>query len=391
MGTEYSAGFQKCNSDVLKRAGVKDGSIMLDNGMKYRMILLPDDQGMELATLQILEGLVKEGAIICGPKPVYTLSMKNAEENDRQLGVLADKLWRLAGNSGEYANTYGKGRVYGGTSLEEVISEENFAPDFSTAEQADPPLIYIHKKSGSADLWFLVNQEDREVTRTCRFLAAGTDPQLWDPLYGEMFHMDRFTVSEGITEFSLTFPPKGSLFVLFGIPQNQDMPTHKDLLNSYPIEEFSGTITFDELPDRVPVPISDLKFYPMFDDSEIRYYSGEVSYSVSFDLPDSVATKDPLHLSLGAVADGYQVTLNGHTLGSAVFPDYRFTATSLATPGTNTLEVKVGNCYRNRIIGEIIREGELKTLWTTSPIGRYLDPGKPLKDAGIAGPVSFIW
>ncbi|MFH0758166.1 MAG: glycosyl hydrolase [Bacteroidota bacterium] len=382
---------QKCNSDILLRAEVTGGSIMLDNGMKYRMILLPDDQGMELATLKMLEVLVKKGAILWGPKPVHTLSMMNAEENDMELGALADKLWGPAGNSGEYGNTYGKGRVYGGSSLEEVIAAENFAPDFSTAEQADPPLIYIHKKTGSADLWFVANQEDREVTRTCRFLAAGSDPQLWDPLYGGMFNVDDVSTQGGITEFSLTFPPKGSLFVLFGIPQNGGLPIRKDLMNAYPVEEFNGTIAFDDLLDRAPVSISGFKSYTESDDPEVRYYSGEASYRVSFDLPDSVAGRDPLYLSLGAVADGYRATLNGHTLGSAVFPDYLFNATSTAVPGANTLEVKVGNCYRNRIIGEIIREGELKTLWTTSPIRQYLDSGKPLKAAGIEGPVSFLW
>jgi hypothetical protein len=55
------------------------------------------------------------------------------------------------------------------------------------------------------------------------------------------------------------------------------------------------------------------------------------------------------------------------------------------------LEVKVGNCYRNRIIGEMLLEGGLKTLWTTSPIGQYLDKEKPLVDAGITGPVRFLW
>jgi hypothetical protein len=384
-------GVQKCNTDLLRRAGVEDGRIVLENGMSYRVLLLPDDQGMELATLQTIEGLVKKGAIVSGPKPIRTLSLKNTEENDRELRALADRLWGPAGDSGKYVNEHGKGRVYGGYTAEKVIKAENLEPDFSTAENADPPLIYIHKKRGSADIWFVVNQEEREVTRTCRFRAAGSAPQVWDPLYGEMFNVDHVTATGGITEFSLTFPPKGSLFVLFGIPENSSLPLRTDLLNSFTITEFSGTITFEDLPERAPVAISAFRPYPAFGDPEIRYYSGQATYMVSFELPDSIANMDPLYLSLGAVADGCGVTLNGHFLGSAVFPGYRFTATSIAVPGTNMLEVKVGNCFRNRIIGETVREGGLKTLWTTSPIRQYLDPGKPLKDAGISGPVSFCW
>ena len=138
------------------------------------MILLPDDQGMELSTLRVIEALVKQGAVISGPKPVHTLSLKNAGENDRELRAVADQLWGTDNGSGKYLNSCGKGRVYGGYSLEEVIASENFEPAFSTAEKADPPLIYLHKKSGDSDLWFLVNQEEKEVTRTCRFLADGS-------------------------------------------------------------------------------------------------------------------------------------------------------------------------------------------------------------------------
>ncbi len=382
---------QKCNSDILVGASLKDGSVVLENGMSYRIILLPDDPGMELSTLHIIEALVKQGAIISGPKPVHTLSLKNAGDNDRKLRALTDQLWGPDNGSGKYLNTYGKGRVYGGYSLEEVIASEKFKPDFSTAEQADTPLIYIHKKSGGADIWFLVNQEEKEVTRTCRFLADGSIPQVWDPQYGAIYNVNEYSSSDGITGFSLTFPPKGSLFVLFGIPENRSLPVRSEPVHSFTIGELSGTITFEEFRDRAPVTISTFKFYPEYGDPEIIYYSGDASYSVQFEVPDSVAGMEPLYLSLGAVADGYSVLLNGHSLGSAVFPGYRFTATALAVPGSNTLEVKVGNCYRNRIIGEMTREGELKTLWTTSPIRQYLDPGKPLKEAGIAGPVQFLW
>jgi hypothetical protein len=137
--------------------------------------------------------------------------------------------------------------------------------------------------------------------------------------------------------------------------------------------------------------ITNFKQYSEYEDPEIMYYSGQSTWRVDFDLPDSIADKDPLYLSIGDVADGYGVSLNGHSLGSAVFPDYRFYATSIAQAGNNTLEIRVGNSFRNRIIGEMISDGELKTLWTTSPIHNYLDPGKPLTEAGISGPVRFMW
>ncbi len=99
------AGFavQKCNSDILLyHAKVKDGLIRLDNGISYRLLLLPDDQGMELSTLQQIAKLVKEGAIVTGPKPAHTLSLLHARENDSLLIALADQLWGAADGSGKY-------------------------------------------------------------------------------------------------------------------------------------------------------------------------------------------------------------------------------------------------------------------------------------------------
>ena len=382
---------QKCNLDVLRRAEVEEGRIVLDNGMSYRVLLLPGDRAMELETLQIIESLVNRGAIVSGPVPDHTLSLKDAEENDRELRELAGAIWAPAGENRKSVNRYGKGRVYSRYPVEEVIDAERLDPDFSTAENADPPLICIHKKRGGTDLWFVVNQEDREVTRTCRFRAAGSAPQVWDPLYGERFSVEHAEIPGGITEFNLTFPPKGSLFILFGLPEDNSLPAHPDPVNTFTVTEFSGTLRFDDLPDREPVTVSDLRPYAEFEHQAIRYYSGQATYNLRIDLPDSVAAGDPLWLSLGTIADGCRVTLNGHSLGSAVFPGYRFTATSMAVPGTNTLEVEVGNRFRNRFIGEMSGESEQETLWTTSPIGDYLDPGKPLTGAGITGPVHFFW
>lgn len=237
----------------------------------------------------------------------------------------------------------------------------------------------------------LVNQENKEVTRTCRFLAGGTTVQVWDPLYGETYRMDQAESTREITQLSLTFPPKGSLFVLTGFPENSSLPVFTIPSDSYTVSGFTGTLSFEGLPDREPVDISTFGSYTESEDPEIRYYSGQANYMLHFELPDSVADREQLFLSLGSVSNGYEVTLNGVLLGEAVFPDYRFDATGTAVAGTNTLDVKVGNCYRNSLIGELTGEGELKTLWTTSPIGNYLDPEKPLAKAGIDGPLRFLW
>ncbi len=383
---------QKCNSDILlHHAKVKDGWIQLDNGISYRLLLLPDDKGMELSTLQQIAKLVKEGAIVTGPKPTHTLSMLNAKENDSALAVLADKLWGADDGSGKHLHTFGKGRVYGGHSLDEVFVKEALQPDFATDDMEAHPLLWIHKKIGENDLWFVVNQEDREVTRQCFFRATGSTPQIWNPQYGTVSNAAAFKVTEETTSISVTFPPKGSLFFLFGQSEDPSLPIYGKPKVSWTLADFSGTISFQDLPDKAPVTITGFKPYQDFEDPDIKYYSGKTTYTIHFDLHDSIANKDILFLSLGKTDDAYEVILNDQLLGAAVFPNHRFQVTSLVKSGANTLEVNVGNSYRNKIIYEREKYGELKDLWTTSPMHQLPKPGMPLKDGGISGPVKLMW
>ncbi len=385
-------GIQKCNSDILlHHAKVKDGLIRLDNGISYRLLLLPNDHGMELSTLQQIAKLVKEGACVSGPKPTHTLSMLHAKENDSVLIALAENLWGEANSSGNYFHTYGKGRVYGGQTLDEVIAKEALQPDFATDDPKELSLLWIHKKIGENDLWFVVNQEDKEVTRHCLFRATGSTPQIWDPQYGSISSAGDFKITGGITRMSVTFPPKGSLFFLFGPEEDPSLPIYGKPMVSWTPADFSGSISFQDLPDKAPVTFTDFKPYQTFEDPDIKYYSGEAVYTIHFDLPDSIIDQDQLYLSLGKTDDGYEVVLNDHPLGTAVFPNYRFPITSLVKPGINTLEVHVGNCFRNRIINERMKYGELKDLWTTSPMHQLPKPGMPLRDGGISGPVRLMW
>jgi hypothetical protein len=382
---------QKCNPDILQNhARVEHGRIMLDNGISYGLLLLPRDTGMELATLRAIAGLVEQGARVSGPRPSHTLSMEHAETGDRSLRSLADTLWGKTGPSGKSLNTYGKGMVYAGYSLDEVTGMEKLLPGFITEDREDIPLLFIHRKLGARDIWFVVNQEDREVTRHCLFLTTSGPPQIWDPMYGKVYNAGDSEVRGKRTAMTIKFRPKGSLIILFGMKRDPSLPDYEAPHGSWTLTDFTGTVTFDDLPGKGPVTFSAFRPFQDFEDPDIRYYSGEATWRVGFDLPDTIAGKERLFLSIDA-ADGYAVTLNGHRLGCAVFPDFYFPAGPAVLPGQNILEVRTGNCYRNRIIGERTRYGKLTDLWTTSPLYQLPSPGMPLKDAGIIGPVRLIW
>ena len=56
----------------------------------------------------------------------------------------------------------------------------------------------------------------------------------------------------------------------------------------------------------------------------------------------------------------------------------------------NKLQVTVTNVYRNRMIGDSIQFNKVQSVWTSSPIERFLDKDKPLKPSGLMGPLKLI-
>ncbi|MGH7952228.1 MAG: glycosyl hydrolase, partial [Limisphaerales bacterium] len=59
-----------CNSEVLlTRMNVRDGHIVLRDGMSYRVLVLPEQQPMPFEELEKVSALVKAGATVVGPPP----------------------------------------------------------------------------------------------------------------------------------------------------------------------------------------------------------------------------------------------------------------------------------------------------------------------------------
>ena len=71
-GYDYDA----CNAEVLlMRMSVREGRIVLPDGMSYRLLILPQTHRMTPAVLQKLTALIKEGAAVYGPKPTLSPSL----------------------------------------------------------------------------------------------------------------------------------------------------------------------------------------------------------------------------------------------------------------------------------------------------------------------------
>jgi len=101
--------FDGCTPEVLlTRMKIKNGRLVLPDGMSYRLLVLPQIEAMTPALLRKVKELVQAGATVLGPPPQRSPSLANYPQCDAEVHGLAQELWGKAAG-GE--NRVGKGRV----------------------------------------------------------------------------------------------------------------------------------------------------------------------------------------------------------------------------------------------------------------------------------------
>jgi hypothetical protein len=86
--------FDLCPAEVvLTRMSVKNGRLVLPDGMSYRMLVLPQVETMTPKLLRKIRDLVKAGATIIGAPPKKSPSLQDYPKCDEEVRKLARELW----------------------------------------------------------------------------------------------------------------------------------------------------------------------------------------------------------------------------------------------------------------------------------------------------------
>jgi len=86
--------FDLCPAEaVLTRMSVKNGRIVLPDGMSYRMLVLPQVETMTPKLLRKIRDLVKAGATVIGAPPKKSPSLQDYPKCDEEVQELARELW----------------------------------------------------------------------------------------------------------------------------------------------------------------------------------------------------------------------------------------------------------------------------------------------------------
>lgn len=201
------------NKEVLLRATVRNGRIVLPSGMTYRVLVLPDSRFMTPRVLRKVAELVRAGAIVIGAKPEKSPSLSGYPQCDEEVRRLADEVWGNCDGVNVKEHAYGKGKVVWGKDVVQVLNEMKVLPDFEGSPGSR--LEYIHRAVGDTDIYFVSNQRQRAEEVEVAFRVTGKIPQLWHPDTGVTEPAPVYRVQGGRTVVPLRLEPAGSVFVVF--------------------------------------------------------------------------------------------------------------------------------------------------------------------------------
>lgn len=384
------------NTDVLlKRMSVKDGRIVLPDGMSYRVLVLPDDQPMALDALRKIAELIKAGATVVGPQPTGLAGRPADPDEETTFDALVAQLWggRL-GSATAMKRQIGAGLLVSGQSARQTLLEAGVPHDFDHSGLSNDGAIYwIHRRMDDADIYFISSHWQLPEKLECMFRISGKQPEIWDPVTGSIRDASAFRQESGRTIVPLEFDPCGSVFIVFRKPIGKQAAGKAS--SNYPSADavqqmLTGAweVSFDPKwggPQKVIFDqLVDWTTRPEFG---IKHYSGTAFYRKTFNLISAPAKGVRLLLDLGELHEVAAVRLNGVDLGVAWAKPARVELTDVLKATGNDLEITVVNLWPNRLIGD---EGLPKESRLTETNIHKFNSSTPLLPSGLIGPVRIL-
>ncbi|MDR2707047.1 MAG: hypothetical protein LBC02_14845 [Planctomycetaceae bacterium] len=382
-GLDKGYDYDVVNSDVLlNRMSVKDGRIVLPNGMSYTLMMLPEQDTMPLAVLRKIENLVVAGATIIGTKPTKMPGLNISEEEQKTFKLLTDQLW---GNSDV------KGKIADNISATKTLLELGKGKDFDFNGQY--AIDYIHRTSDIGEIYFVYNESNETVKTELRFRVTGLYPEIWNPADSKQTGINHYKDSNGSTQFPINLPPYGSVFVVFN-KQKRNLPKPENT-DGLVRQELSGLwkVNFPEGWGAPSEVIFDkLKSWTDFEDKGIKYFSGTATYNKTFTLKNVEAGKR-YYIDLGEVRDVAEIFVNGKSAGILWKKPFCADISDLVHSGDNELKVEVVNLWVNRLTGDMLSDPKNRYCRTNHPyVKQNIGGGETYKEqpSGLLRPVIIL-
>jgi hypothetical protein len=389
------------NADVLlhRMSVSSEGRLTLPDSTGYRVLVLPDTDRMRPELLAKILQLVEGGGIVVGPKPTRSPSLNGYPDADKAVHDLAAKIWGDLDGISRTIRKVGKGTVIWGWPLDRVMAMQNIAKDFEFSRDLDSDLVWAHRRTDNADIYYVANNTDRARDLDARFRVSGREAEIFRPMRGDVAPAG-YSIDNDRTTVPLQLAERESAFVVFR--RAASSPTR-----NVPRVATTTVATLDgawdvAFPDNLGAPpraqFAKLESWTTNADVGVKYFSGTATYTKTVQAPaDWFRPGARLVLNLGKVADLAEVAVNGRALGTVWAAPYEVDVTDALKAGANQLEIKVTNEWTNRIAGDAAVPADKKVL-SVAPAGRGGGGGggglgfgaAPLPESGLLGPVTVL-
>jgi hypothetical protein len=433
--------YDVCDADaIINRMTVKNGRIMLPDGMNYKVLVLENSETMTYELLNKISDLVAGGAIVIGRKPLRSPSLQNYPACDQQVQALANNMWGNIDGDKVKVHVYGAGKVYYNETPENVLGKLT-EPDFKiTNGNQNTTIKYTHRRTIDEEIYFLSNQRETFESVYANFRVTGKTPEIWYPETGRIIKFPLYKYTAGQITLPIMLGPYESIFVVFkssaqsairvGSITRDGQPITQFLAgstsnNKYPVAEVEtlangalklmawepGLYKIDSIQVNIPflahsiiingpwkisfppkpgAPISSvfktLSSWTENPDNRIKYFSGTATYEKKITIPkEMVGAAKAIYLDLGDVKNIAVVKVNGKYLGTLWKPPFRVNITTAVRVGINTVQIKVTNNWPNRLIGDKVLGQSI--AWKTWDL--FYKSTSPLIVSGLLGPVEL--
>jgi hypothetical protein len=368
---------------------VKNGKLVLPDGMTYSMLVLPKIETMRPELLAKIKELVLQGAVVLGPKPKYSPSMQGFPKADAQVKKMVDKLWGKVDGVTLKSAKVGKGMILSGMEMQEALDMIGVVPDCKFAK--NDSALFIHRTVVDGEIYFISNQTNKTITVNPEFRITGKSPELWNSVNATMRNLPAFKQTEKTTIVPLKLEAFESQFVVFR--KNASNAASFDLAANFPMGKTvaelneNWKVSFDNAKrgSKNPIEIKPLTDGTLSANDSIKYYSGTAIYKKDVQLTNIQSGKK-IMLNLGMLTSMAKVKVNGVDVGGVWTAPWQVDISSAVKAGSNLIEISVVNNWMNRLIGDLKIPVNERPTWT--PVIPYKEDS-PLQPSGLFGPVSI--
>jgi hypothetical protein len=382
--------FDVTNEDVLLKLKAVDGKVVVPSGLCYRMLVLPDHKVLSLAVLEKVHSLLKQGATVLGPKPERLVSLVGGESAQWKFHRLADRLWgKKPTTTGR--KEVGNGLLVWGQTSRQFLQGDGVAPDFEVLDvERQLDYQYIHYTIEGADIYFVCNQTDQTKSVDCTFRVSKKQPELWNPVTGQITNAKAFKQSEGRTVIPMVFDPYGSCLVVFRkvIDATKQGTKDSNISVSHVVKKIQDPwqVRFDPAwGGPASIEFTVLTDWAQHPTEGIRYYSGKATYANTFELRPASGKRYWLQLNEVKDVGIASIKLNGKDIGIIWTKPFRVEITDALKAGRNRLEITVVNSWQNRLIGDRGKPQDQRYTKTNIKIR----DDWTLRKSGLLGPIEI--